>query len=348
MTEKELLEKIKSSAEKVEIPESLTPDAIKKKLDAAVAAGELCQEACEEEKETENQIYADSAKTKNSSNRKRHWYAGRKVVAAATVILVCGTGVMAAYQMMGGGTASSTSEEASMETAAGASNEAMEENAMAERVPKSDAGEMYVVAENYEDVYELLKSQEESVWDSWLRGEIADGVVLESAPAEDLATGGTSYNSSSTVTMEESKQESEAGSGDKNYSKTNLQTAGVDESDIIKTDGDYIYIVDNDVVKIIDIRSREMEEASEIQVPLSGAGDCVEEMYVDGDVLNLIVECQKTTLQEENERASYDVYYMNTEVETKLLTYDIGSRVKPVLKGSSVQDNSCHTGAGIQ
>lgn len=352
MTEKEILEKIKSSAEQVEIPESLTPDAIKKKLDAAVASGDMRQEKMQEES-------CDGQNNKVATQRKRHWYSGRKIVAAAAVLLVCGTGVMATSRMADN---SSDMSSAGMEMAESAIeddeptaeslsvNEGEAED-VRERLPKVDAGDMYLVAENYEDVYDLLKEQEEPIWDSWFNGAV-DGAVLESAPAEDTAAGTNSYSSSTTAGMEESAQELQSTMcGDKTYSKTNLQTAGVDESDIIKTDGDYIYVLDSRVIRIIDIRTREMEEVAEIPMPVTYAADNVVEMYVDGDILNVIVEHYKTDMQQdtvttgtgEEEITTCYAYSIDTNMQTELLTYDISSRTKPVLVGSCVQDGSYHT-----
>lgn len=327
MTEKELLEKIKSSAEEIEVPERLSPEAIKKKLD------------------------------------KRHFRAGRRIAAAAVIVLVCGMGAAAVYPSLGGrtGTEGAVTDrtDAVAGDAAGSdmaeSVEAAEmtaEEAAAERVSKTDAGEMYVVAENYGQIYDLLKEQEETRRDAWFNGAATDGAVEESAIVEDMATAETAVSSGSAADMGEKQQATSR--GEESYTKTNVQTAGVDESDIIKTDGKYLYVVDGDVVKIIDIQSAEMKEKGEIVAALSSAADRVVEMYVDGDSLNLIVEKEDTGLTTEKakstagsgeteEVAVCDVYYVNTNVETELLTYDISDRANPVLKGSTTQDGSYKT-----
>ena len=49
-------------------------------------------------------------------------------------------------------------------------------------------------------------------------------------------------------------RESQPSSGEPGYSTTNIQVEGVDEADIVKTDGDYIYVLSNQALKIIDIR----------------------------------------------------------------------------------------------
>ena len=52
-------------------------------------------------------------------------------------------------------------------------------------------------------------------------------------------------------------QESDGGSTINNqpsYSATNIQVAGVDEADIVKTDGNYIYLLNDQTLEIVDIR----------------------------------------------------------------------------------------------
>lgn len=350
MTEKELLEKIKSSAEEIEVPESLSPESIKKKLDDAVQAGDMA--AVSEETASEE---TGLATKKKSYRHTWHFSAGRKVAAAAVMVLVCGTGAVAAYQSHGNRT-DADSAVVGMETAADAaggmeaSAESVEmaaEETVAEREPKADAGEMYVVAKNYGEIYDLLKEQEEPRWSLWSnKGEIADGAIEEAAEeVAGLETAVSADMSTSTGAMADAVvQNLQASRGEASYSKTNVQTAGVDESDIIKTDGRYLYVVDEDVVKIIDIQGTEMREAGEVAVTLGSAADRVIEMYVDGDILNLIIERENTGLTEEKSKSSTcDVYYVNTDTETELLTYDISDRTNPVLKGSTTQDGSYKT-----
>lgn len=335
MTEKELLEKIKSSAEEIEIPESLSPDDIKKKLDAEAAMNSV-QENTEDKK-----------------NKKSYWYRSRKVVAAAVMLLVCGTGavVVQLSDMSADGTSAGSADMASLESAAESMAGAQDESgAVADSIEpeeKVDAGDMYVVAKNYGEVYDVLKGPKESMWDAFFNGS-TDGTANETAAgAEEIAIAESAMESTGATADLSSSQTTR---GDEVYSKTNLQTAGVDESDIIKTDGDYIYVVDDNTVKIIDIRSKEMQEYGEIEVSLRSAADSVVEMYVDGDKLNLIVQRETGDLQEEDETtyvtdgmAVCDVYYINTNIETELLTYDISNRRQPKLLGSITQDGSYKT-----
>jgi uncharacterized secreted protein with C-terminal beta-propeller domain len=65
------------------------------------------------------------------------------------------------------------------------------------------------------------------------------------------------------------------------YSSTNVQVEGVDEADIVKTDGDYIYVVSGDEIVIVDAYPpRDADVVSNITIegtPL--------EIFVDGDRL---------------------------------------------------------------
>ena len=71
--------------------------------------------------------------------------------------------------------------------------------------------------------------------------------------------------SSEKASMDSAETSNAMGGGD--YSSTNIQVEGVDESDIVKTDGDYVYtIFSGTSVKIIDIRNpQKMKVAAEIK-----------------------------------------------------------------------------------
>ena len=319
MTEQELYEKIRSSAEEIEVPESLSPENMKKKLDAMVG---------EQNKNTK---------------KVNHWHARTKIVAAAAVLLVCSAGVGAVYQF--GSMERNTTE-----------NVAMKETIAAEK--KRGAGELYVVAKDYGEIYDVLQAREEETY------------YLYADDLRGMETGAGATTSSSTASEEIAVDTAVAESAadeigtSESYTKTNLQTEGVDESDIIKTDGAYIYVVDGDVVKIVDIKDSEMAVAGEIEVAMDSAADRVIEMYVDGDILNLIVERENTRLQKEKkntskkqssaaneeiamENTASDVYSIDSDRETELLTYDISNRKSPKLLGSMAQDGYYHTSRKI-
>ncbi len=70
-----------------------------------------------------------------------------------------------------------------------------------------------------------------------------------------------------------------------NYSETNVQVAGIDEADIIKTDGRYIYYCGDASVKIFKAESRGLSLISEIT---GYVAKNIREMFLDGDRLVLL------------------------------------------------------------
>ncbi len=82
--------------------------------------------------------------------------------------------------------------------------------------------------------------------------------------------------------VSEEAQSSDASTGD--YSTTNVQVAGVDEADIVKTDGQYIYVVKSGKVGVVKATPvATMEEIGNIEIP--DKNFTPRDMYVDGDRL---------------------------------------------------------------
>lgn len=88
--------------------------------------------------------------------------------------------------------------------------------------------------------------------------------------------------------------QSVAGSG--SYSTTNVQVAGIDEADIVKTDGKYIYIAGNSAVRIVGADNGKLSDDTAIRL---SAGKNVNEIYVDGDRLILLGTRSEYTYREE-------------------------------------------------
>jgi inhibitor of cysteine peptidase len=114
------------------------------------------------------------------------------------------------------------------------------------------------------------------------------------------------------------------------YSATNIQVAGVDEADIVKTDGQYIYVVSGN--KTIIVRAYPPEQAqvvSEIEVRGTIAG-----IFVNGD--RLVVFGDETPYYpyypyNDGIRASSSVAYY-TSPKTFIKVYDISDRANPQLE----------------
>ncbi|MCR4563264.1 MAG: beta-propeller domain-containing protein [Clostridiales bacterium] len=136
-----------------------------------------------------------------------------------------------------------------------------------------------------------------------------------------------------------------ASEDDNSFSSTNVQVEGVDEADIVKTDGKYLYVTSNDfdyiknskgektnisnegAVKIVDIKNpAEMKVVSSVLPKTKGQSIAVREIYVNGNNLILICNVRKI-----DENGNYYWYYYDNN--TLVVVYDISDRAEPKEKG---------------
>ncbi len=122
-------------------------------------------------------------------------------------------------------------------------------------------------------------------------------------------------------------------SGD--FSQTNLRETGVEEGDLVKTDGAYLYLQKRDSsVKIVRADGREMELLATLAPQDLSERVC--DLYVSGDTLVLITGGSKTSLEETQE----DVYETKGYDYAKAEVYDIAERTSPRLVGQMEQEGS--------
>lgn len=385
MNDRQMRALIRQSAEELEVPEGLKPECIVEMLQAA-----------------------DEAYKRNNS--RRNLYIGYAVT-AATVLAVCGWTLFGGALNRGEDVLMKKEEQSTVSpkaaTSTGEANgsvgqsesnsaaEAMEDVTEAEdsvsqkskqKQPKEDAGDLYQVAEDYGQVYDAVADASYYWKYNYVgdyitampmeRAEAEDGVVFESEPTE-LAGVGTSSQSADSI-----KNTAEKLNDD--YSKTNVQMEGVDESDIVKTDGAYLYVVTDNQVHIVDIRKGEPKEAAVLQIPSEKASFSIKEIYVDDGKLLVITGEKDTQLKEiKKESREQEVttsivipleesadnstnneivngnnvgssgnlkaseYYTVTQNTTTLYTYSLENPPKPELLGQVGQDGSYHTSRKI-
>ena len=114
------------------------------------------------------------------------------------------------------------------------------------------------------------------------------------------------------------------------YSKTNNQVEGVDEADIVKTDGEYIYYVTEEKVVIVNATEpTNMKITSEIKYEKEQTQP--KEIFVNGNKL-IIVEQKYNYNNEMNENSvMYDMLYP-LEENTNVKVYNIENKNKPVME----------------
>jgi len=100
------------------------------------------------------------------------------------------------------------------------------------------------------------------------------------------------------------------------YSTTNIQVAGVDEADIVKTDGKHLYVVSGESIFILDAYP---PEGAKLLSKISFNGTYPKEIFVSGTKLVIL---------------GYTPYqgYPQADVKTSVRVYDISDRANPILK----------------
>ena len=128
----------------------------------------------------------------------------------------------------------------------------------------------------------------------------------------------------------------QAASTDSSYSATNVQVEGIDEADIVKTDGKYIYIAGNNVVRIVGANKGKLSDATAIRL---STDKNVTEIYVDEDRLILLGNRSefdysvKSPVNPEIDMARPGIMppYKPPKTYSFVDVYNISDRLKPTL-----------------
>lgn len=125
------------------------------------------------------------------------------------------------------------------------------------------------------------------------------------------------------------------GDGDADYSKTNVQVDGVDEADIVKTDGEYIYFVRQDTVRILKASPvANMVELSKLS--FKDSSFYPNEIYVTGNKLIVVGNTwqSEVSISESREILPYEYGHSRT----KVFVVDVSDRSNPTkLREVSIQ-----------
>ena len=284
MDQKELLDKIRHSAEGIEIPEQLTPQSVEEKLKR-------------------------EAQQKKIRRRK---IMIRWMEAAAVLAIVAAGGTQTElYKQWKEPALYSEADTASL-----MAEQDTESSVQPEEVTAS--GE-FKQADSEEELYKTLQELEKQTG-SYARG--GDIMLLEeSAEIATMDAGVADTAANQKVT------------GEADFSQTNVREAGVDEGDVVKTDGSYLYILKSSgSVRIVDIRETKMKEVAEIQP--EKLNESIEDLYLDGDRLMLVTTGYESSMEE----AESDMYTVNRYHYTALTVYDITEREHPEMAGRITQE----------
>ena len=346
MNEQEILTQLRKAAEEIEIPETLKPEQIEKQLQEQKA-----------KQQQENQ-HLEPKKSKKIIPWRR---LGSMV--AVLALVVC-SGIYITVTRFDKNSGTGQTDSVAMTDTQQTVGEADETGYM----DVAALGTMYHPASDYKEVYQTLLKGYQQNWIEDLEtsaetSEAASG-AMNSGSDEYYYSDEAKYGSADADLLESSKE------GGKDYSTTNLQMEGVDESDIAKIDGSYIYTVEDKYIVITDIRDGKLEEVTRFLPKDCGAADRVMEIYVDGDQLILVVQGYETSLgesskagsdKENSDKESADeeiavsdasedsafCYKMNGKSTTQIQVYSIVDRRNPEFEGRLIQDGYYNTSRKI-
>lgn len=337
MNEQEILTQLRKAAEEIEIPETLKPEQIEKQL--------------QEQKKSKKII---------------PWRRLGSMVAVLALVVCSGIYLTVTHFDKNSGTGQTDS------VAMADTQQTVGETGETGYVDVAALGTMYHPASDYKEVYQTLLKGYQQNWieeeTSAETSEVASG-AMNSGSDKYYYSDVTDYGSADADLPEGSKE------GGKDYSTTNLQMEGVDESDIAKIDGSYIYTVEDKYIVITDIRDGKLEEVTRFLPKDCGAADRVMEIYVDGDQLILVVQGYETSLgesskagsdKENSDKESSDeessdeeiavsdasedsafCYEMNGKSTTQIQVYSIVDRRNPEFEGRLIQDGYYNTSRKI-
>ena len=233
---------LREMAEDVEIPQSITPEAV--------------EAALEERKR----------KQRWSKFRKTGW----KYLAAAACLCLA-VGIPLGYQALNRDGAAYDSAPERNESMTASSAESAD-NADEQKAGEEGSGENRIAsAKDYDEVYGYIEARQEYL-DS-LSESTADGGY---EMASDLASGSAKSGGAASYS---GAAETES------WSDTNVREEGVGEGDIVKTDGENLYILNGQKINIVSAAAGELNSLAEISMDDTAY---VVELYVENDRLIVI------------------------------------------------------------
>lgn len=339
---REIIQKIRESAGKETIPEDLDPE----NLDNLIKQGGKAE--------------GRSGRWREAAADFAFRYRKAAGVAAAFVILVIAAVNLTPLMYSGSASEKSAGNAASMDSAAEAAKEdaqagnasdsggnagdekrdskdmakADEAKADEAKAEKKDQVEGYVSGSSYEELYEQIYTETQKAQEEWERKIMSDTQNL-AGQSDGSAAKSDAAASQETAAVEDSASQDAgaAAGGGGGYSDTNVRTEGVDEGDIVKTDGSYIYTLNRSgILQIVAVDGGDMSVAG--QISLDDLTDSIQEMYVDGNTLCVVTSGYDSGLEWQGD----DAYMVNSRDFVRLYTYDITDKSKITLKGTVEQD----------
>lgn len=188
-------------------------------------------------------------------------------------------------------------------------------------------------ADEYEDIYAYLDEyvQEMKQYENAQKSSTGEEFLMEDSVVQDASD-------SKESTMSAGMERAEMDTGAADYSQTNIRQEGVDEGDVVKTDGTYLYVLkdNSDQISIVDTRENTMKEFQTIEAENV---DSINEFYLNEDKHLLIAVCSKYS--DGDGLMMEDRYWGGgSSHSTVAVTYNIADPAEPEEVGRVTQSGS--------
>ena len=202
-------------------------------------------------------------------------------------------------------------------------------------------------AESYDQVFDYYeayrkKLEEEQKSYQMDAGDMARDMITESAEGGEMnGSAGSTKSSGEEIAIMEDSLEAPAATADAaeladDYSQTNVRQEGVDEADIAKTDGRYLYVLEDNgnEIAVVDTKDQSMKKVASVEIEDKGY---VREFYVVPDMKKMVVIYGRQNGGSMMEDPFYTNGGMGDNGATIAVTYDIQEPEKPKEEGKVTQ-----------
>ncbi len=188
---------------------------------------------------------------------------------------------------------------------------------------------------SYDEIYETLEDAKDKVYGDDDNGnsffdlfngifggvakdEAENDVILEDAVTDDLMDGAMDMDAEEAPETENNT----GSSADKDYSDTITQVEGVDEADIIKTNGEDIFYIANGVLYQISVENGIFGDKSELYALADGSSERIADMFLyDNSVVLISYEVEYSDYYEIYD---YDMGYVESNIgDTTVRIFDV-------------------------
>ena len=188
-------------------------------------------------------------------------------------------------------------------------------------------------ADSYDEIYEYIERYQKEVGTKEFVTSDSEAKTMESA-AQDSAAGNASASPNAGARASDAGAAHGESAG---YSQTNVRQKGVDEGDVVKTDGKYLYVLKDSrqEVSIVKADGKDMEEIGSIKADDASQ---IQEIYLQPDSGKLVLVCSRFDALEDEDYPSSRDFYNTQSVEA--ITYDVRDASAPREEGRVTQSGN--------